>query len=491
MSPWLHPTRCLLVMLGVACLAGCSSQDFGTTTGGINDVVETGQSYTPKGDEAAIQARAQQLANALLAWQRQQGIAKEDYSIGPDDVLAVTIFDLTTPGEPTVQRLTVTQNGMALLPLIGEVLVAGLTARQAEARIIGLYAGEYLKDPRVTVEVAEFKSAPVVVTGAVGSPGIYYLQHNRSTVLDMLSLAQGLSASAGQELLIVRNRANAAIPAAASSPDAGMDDEATLDYDFSKFPAESNSVVAATDAHTAPSTNTILTPSISPAETKKSRLHLFGKKSTGSAKPAPTVAATESTPAEKPAKKKSAKSSRKKNKNTADTNAVEAVTETLPLAAADSDTADTGDEDGPEMITVDLKRLLDRGDIRLNATILGGDIITVPARQLHYVYVLGYVQRAGAFEIEAGNETIPALQAVALAGGLSPSARAQNSFLIRQSDNRRQVIPVNLTKIARGDDPPVFMQPGDSLVIGSSWLAKLGEFIKPSASVGASVSPVP
>ena len=98
------------------------------------------------------------------------------------------------------------------------------------------------------------------------------------------------------------------------------------------------------------------------------------------------------------------------------------------LAAA---AADAQDEIAlnADLITVDLRQLLDKGDMRLNLDIVGGDIVTVPPGRKEFVYVLGYVQRPGAFELES-RKRVRALQAVAMAGGLSGTARAQHSCLI-------------------------------------------------------------
>ena len=45
------------------------------------------------------------------------------------------------------------------------------------------------------------------------------------------------------------------------------------------------------------------------------------------------------------------------------------------------------------------------------------------------------------------------------------------------------MIPLDLTKIARGTRPEVRMQAEDTLFVGSSFLARLAEFVKPSAGV--------
>jgi protein involved in polysaccharide export with SLBB domain len=99
-------------------------------------------------------------------------------------------------------------------------------------------------------------------------------------------------------------------------------------------------------------------------------------------------------------------------------------------------------------VVIDLKHLVDDGNLLLNLEVRGGDIITVPPRSPDYVYVLGYVQRPGAYELKDGVR-VDALRAVALAGGLSPAARAENSYLVRETAKGQLVVPVDLTKIAR------------------------------------------
>ena len=50
---------------------------------------------------------------------------------------------------------------------------------------------------------------------------------------------------------------------------------------------------------------------------------------------------------------------------------------------------------------------------------------------------------------------------------------------------------VDLTRMARGKTQAETMQPGDTLVVGSSFVARLSEFVRPSVSAGMSYSPVP
>lgn len=136
---------------------------------------------------------------------------------------------------------------------------------------------------------------------------------------------------------------------------------------------------------------------------------------------------------------------------------------------------------GTMILPVNLKELIDNRDLQQNADVRGGDIVTVRSVSRNFVYVVGYVARPGAYEMR-GSEEIDALRAVAMAGGLSPIARSENSYVIRETTNGQSIISVDLVKVSHGTAPTLVMAPGDTLVIGSGFFARLSEFIRPSIS---------
>jgi polysaccharide biosynthesis/export protein len=127
--------------------------------------------------------------------ERQTG----DYRIGPQDLLDINIFEA-----PELNRtVRVSENGEVSLPLLGGIHVVRLTARELE-NTLAAKLREFLKDPHVSVMVTAIESHPVSVIGEVNKPGVFQVRGSK-TLLEMLSMAQGLAPEAGDEVLVMRN----------------------------------------------------------------------------------------------------------------------------------------------------------------------------------------------------------------------------------------------------------------------------------------------
>jgi polysaccharide export outer membrane protein len=123
----------------------------------------------------------------------------QDYRIGFDDVLDVNVFEA-----PELNReVRVSSAGDISLPLLDSVRVAGLTPRELELVLQELLRRKYMKDPHVSVFVREMQSHPVSVLGAVRRPGVFQVR-GRKTLLEVLSLAEGLADDAGETVIIMR-----------------------------------------------------------------------------------------------------------------------------------------------------------------------------------------------------------------------------------------------------------------------------------------------
>jgi polysaccharide export outer membrane protein len=129
----------------------------------------------------------------------------EEYIIGGMDVLDIQVYQ-----EPDLSgSFRVAASGQMPFPLIGGVQVAGLTPPQAQERLEALLKDGYLKRPQVVVTVKEYRSKGVSVLGAVNNPGAYQLSGGRVTLLDLLSMAGGVSLEEGSKsLILLRPEAN-------------------------------------------------------------------------------------------------------------------------------------------------------------------------------------------------------------------------------------------------------------------------------------------
>lgn len=132
----------------------------------------------------------------------------ESLLIGPGDLLHVQVFDTPELG----QDARVTDVGELSLLLGGNVKVSALTPAEA-ARAIekALLNGHILLHPRVAVTVAEYATQKVSVLGEVKTPGSYAINTPRS-VLDVLTLAGGLTELADRKILIERRGTAEKVP---------------------------------------------------------------------------------------------------------------------------------------------------------------------------------------------------------------------------------------------------------------------------------------
>ncbi len=125
------------------------------------------------------------------------------YRIGPKDLLDIKVFEVA---ELNVER-RVAEDGSVNLPLIGDVPAQGLTDSEFARRLKDLLEAKYVQRASVAVQVREFRSRPIVVLGAVKSPGNLAFS-GRWTLLEALSAAGGLSGEHGDLIYILRRADN-------------------------------------------------------------------------------------------------------------------------------------------------------------------------------------------------------------------------------------------------------------------------------------------
>jgi polysaccharide export outer membrane protein len=134
------------------------------------------------------------------------------YKLGPGDALRVTVFrhdDLS--GEFTLDG-----EGYFAMPLVGEILGGGRTARQLENEVeVALKSGGYLVDPQVSIEVLNYR--PFYIIGEVNNPGSFEYV-NGMTVINAVALAGGFTYRADQEDIVI-SRGGSTGPELQAAPD--------------------------------------------------------------------------------------------------------------------------------------------------------------------------------------------------------------------------------------------------------------------------------
>jgi polysaccharide biosynthesis/export protein len=116
--------------------------------------------------------------------------APADYVLQPSDLLRIVVFQ-----EPDLYReVRISQEYTINLPLIGTLDLSGKTVRQTEELIRELYDRDYLKNPQITITVAEYTPRTVQVMGAVNQPGaIAFTPEQNMTFLEAIARAGGFN----------------------------------------------------------------------------------------------------------------------------------------------------------------------------------------------------------------------------------------------------------------------------------------------------------
>jgi protein involved in polysaccharide export with SLBB domain len=146
------------------------------------------------------------------------------YRLGSGDKVRVTVFN----EKDLSGDFDVNDQGLIALSLIGQVKVGGLTLSEAQTVITQMYGKDYLVNPRVNVEVLNYR--PFFILGEVKSPGSYPFV-NGMTVVNAVALAGGYTPRANKNHIVIKR---------ASNPGAGeqevQEDGAVLPGDIIRVP---------------------------------------------------------------------------------------------------------------------------------------------------------------------------------------------------------------------------------------------------------------
>jgi protein involved in polysaccharide export with SLBB domain len=118
-------------------------------------------------------------------------------------------------------------------------------------------------------------------------------------------------------------------------------------------------------------------------------------------------------------------------------------------------------------ITINLGELMESGDTKNNIILQSGDVVTVPHAGI--VYVLGAVSRAGGFVLTSDRTQMTTLKILALAGGLTRTAKSDHAVIVRKDNlGQQHEVSVDLKKVLNRQTEDLLLQPSDILYVPES-----------------------
>ena len=163
-------------------LSGCASSPNPTQTVTAADFQE----------QIASEARIADLNEQLLSLAVESGMGSGLYRVGPEDQIKIEFF-----GVPELSReYRVDGRGHIMMPLVGQLAVAGLTLDEIEQTVAAKYAESYLRSPQVSARVTEYRSQQFTIVGAVTNPRVYSVSR-QTTLIEALAIAGGVTQDAG------------------------------------------------------------------------------------------------------------------------------------------------------------------------------------------------------------------------------------------------------------------------------------------------------
>ena len=124
------------------------------------------------------------------------------YRLNPGDVLEIS-YRYTPEFNQTV---TIHPDGFIVLPIVGDVELAGLTLSEAKQLILKK-ASQRLRDPEISIFLKEFQRPYYIVAGEIVSPGRFEM-NEEITALQAVMLAGGFKGSAKTSKVFVFRKIN-------------------------------------------------------------------------------------------------------------------------------------------------------------------------------------------------------------------------------------------------------------------------------------------
>lgn len=144
------------------------------------------------------------IIGAIFALGAMADISQEDteaeYIMGPGDLIEISVWN-----HPELTKtMRIRPDGRVGFPLVGDIQAEGITPSRLTDKIQRRLT-KYLKNPKVSVIVMDYKSKNILVIGDVKTPGIYQYEGNMTT-FDAIGVAGGYGRHAElRSILVIRD----------------------------------------------------------------------------------------------------------------------------------------------------------------------------------------------------------------------------------------------------------------------------------------------
>jgi len=124
---------------------------------------------------------------------------------------------------------------------------------------------------------------------------------------------------------------------------------------------------------------------------------------------------------------------------------------------------------------IDLKELLEQGNMNLNARLQNGDVIFIPQSEDQLAYILGEVKTPGVIPLRS---ELTLLDAIMTAGGPTKGANLRDVFLVRQAQGKGVVERISFKELVGKADfrKNYVLHDGDMIYVPENGLSKLNYF---------------
>jgi len=163
------------------------------------------------GDVLEVRVRADATLPTASALAAPARVRTDGYRVVTGDVLQFQMpAVLKAVGEVFSEKVEpyacrVREGGSIWLPTVGELKVAGKPLEQIESAVVAAYFPKLVKTrPAVIARIADYKTLPVSVVGAVAQPGRYELRSDEMSLLPALTKAGGIAGEGAGSIRIQR-----------------------------------------------------------------------------------------------------------------------------------------------------------------------------------------------------------------------------------------------------------------------------------------------